>query len=275
MAATNSAFACGGMTQPILRQGLSPFLSARRTVSCERQSTYSSSTARWANNLSDRSAWPSRGAAAHRNESGLKLAIDLAVVDPLARRPDKRSFVAFLDEAFLHPVYLAGLACNTAAISCPEQRECPEEVSQFNRIRALITFRDWCEPLLTIVSSCSLSSAVRVTIYFSIPRFSRRLLAFTTSFPGPTHSPTIHASRDTGHHLYTIHQPLAESDGLHCMRVQFAAMTTVQVIPAASTISSGTESIFTRTGTRCANLTQLKVGFTSASSSRLSGLSRS
>src|SRR5690349_24910121 len=38
---------------------------------------------------------------------------------------------------------------------------------------------------------------------------------------------------------------------------QEGVTTTVQVVPADSTTPSGTESIFTLTGTRCANLTQL------------------
>ncbi len=50
---------------------------------------------------------------------------------------------------------------------------------------------------------------------------------------------------------------------------------TVQVIPAESSTPSGTSSMCTRTGTRWARRTQLKVGLTSAVSSRLSGLSRS
>ncbi len=50
---------------------------------------------------------------------------------------------------------------------------------------------------------------------------------------------------------------------------------TVHVVPADSSTSAGTSSRWIRTGTRCARRTQLKVGLTSASSSRLSGLSRS
>ena len=51
--------------------------------------------------------------------------------------------------------------------------------------------------------------------------------------------------------------------------------TTVHVVPAASKNPSGTSSMWIRTGTRCARRTQLKVGLTSAISSRLCGLSRS
>src|SRR5260370_10154907 len=61
---------------------------------------------------------------------------------------------------------------------------------------ALSTFCVWCEPLLTIASSCSLSSTVRVTMYFSIPRFSPKSPVFTTTC-GTLHSTTVHACRDT------------------------------------------------------------------------------
>src|SRR6187549_2507991 len=80
---TNSADRLGAMHHIFLRCGLSAFFSVCRTVSCESVSTCCSSTMRPASRRSVQRP-RSTGGAGQRDQLGFLLAIELALVQPLA-----------------------------------------------------------------------------------------------------------------------------------------------------------------------------------------------